>query len=74
MSDTKRWFVGYFSFSHSRVSGMRLITRRIHQDRDGEYVIVDGGRVRLGDERLSGDSFDALSKSTNSKELRTVKE
>lgn len=71
MNAAKKWFVGYFSFRHGRVSGMRLISRRIHQDREGEYVIVDGGRISLNDERLSGDSFDAPLKSISSKGERT---
>ena len=54
---TKRWFVGYFSFHYGRVSGMRLVSRIIRQDKEGEYVIVDGGRVRLSDDRLSGGSI-----------------
>ena len=57
MITTKRWFVGYFSFSHGRISGMRLVSRRIRRDKEGEYVIVEGGRIRLNDERLSGKSI-----------------
>jgi len=57
MNATKRWFVGYFSFSYGRVSSMRLISRKIRQDKEGEYVIVDGDRIRLNDERLNGESI-----------------
>lgn len=53
----KRWFVGYFSFHYGRVSGMRLVSRIIHQDKEGEYIIVDKGRVYLNDDRLSGGSI-----------------
>ena len=57
MIATKKRFVGYFSFIHGRVSGMEKISRRIRQDKEGNYVVVDGCRIRLNDERLSGESI-----------------
>src|SRR4030042_34951 len=50
----KKWFDGTFEFSHGRSKGIRMISRRIYRNNEGDYILIDGEPIQLNDERLSG--------------------